>query len=411
MISGRDTLDAVYRREAGRVLATLVRLLGDFDDAEEALQDAFFAAATRWPRDGVPANPGAWLVTAGRFRALDRWRRRARLVQAGPAAAALTESTTDAVEPRLVKDDELRLVFICCHPALPPDGSAALTLRAVGGLTTEEIARAYLTRPATVAQRIVRAKSRIRDLALPYELPSAAALRGRVRTALKVIYLMFNEAHATTAGPSLTRPVLAEEAIRLARLLGALVDAPEAAELLALLLLHDARRAARTDAAGDLVLLEDQDRRLWDRSAVAEAARLLASCGRRPAGPYGAQAAIALEHARAASFEATDWARIVELYDGLLLCDPSPVVALNRACAVAMRDGPARGLEALETVLGTGTLDDYFPAHASKAELQARLGRRQDARRSYLRALELTRQPAERRHVERRLAGLDARTA
>lgn len=409
MITGdaRHALEVAYRTEARHVLATLIRLMGGFDAAEEALHEAFAAAAEQWPRDGVPANPYSWLVSTGRFRIIDRWRREARLNEALPELALLAEPEAEPAMPEQIQDDELRLIFVCCHPALAPDARIALTLREVGGLTTEEIARAYLAPVPTIAQRIVRAKTRIRDAAIPYEVPDRAELPARLESALQVIYLVFNEGHVATEGPDLTRADLCAEAIRLGRLVVGLLDEPEALGLLALMLLHEARRSTRVDAAGDLVLLQDQDRSQWDRSRIAEAQDLIgrALATLRP-GPYLLQAAIAAVHAEAPSADATDWPRIVALYDLLLRADPSPVIALNRAAALSMRDGPEAGLAAIEAVLGQGGLDDYHLAYAARADLQRKLGLTEAARTSYERALELTRQPAERRFLQARLAQL-----
>ncbi|MER8981118.1 RNA polymerase sigma factor [Mesorhizobium sp. M0491] len=403
----RDALEAAYRTEARRVLATLIRLLGGFDAAEEALHEAFTAAAEQWPRQGVPANPYSWLVSAGRFRTIDRWRREARLAGALPELTALAEPTPEPAMPEDIQDDELRLIFVCCHPALAPDARIALTLREVGGLTTEETARAYLTPAPTIAQRIVRAKAKIRDEAIPYEVPDRDDLPARLESALQVIYLIFNEGYAATEGPNLTRADLCAEAIRLGRLMVELLDQPEAQGLLALMLLHEARRATRVDASGDLVLLEDQDRTLWDRSLIAEADGLIGrAIASRRIGPYILQAAIASVHAEAAGTAETDWVQIVALYDVLGRVDPSPVVALNRAAAIGMRDGPQAGLAAIEAAMGQGGLDGYHLAHAARAEMQRRLGLTEAARTSYRRAIELTRQPAERRFIEGRLGQL-----
>jgi RNA polymerase sigma-70 factor (ECF subfamily) len=411
--SARDTLEAAYRAEARRVLATLIRLLGGFDAAEEAMHDAFAAAAEQWPRDGIPANPYAWLVSAGRFKAIDRWRRRARLAGALPDLAALSQAAADPALPEVIADDELRLIFTCCHPALPRDGRIALTLREVGGLTTEEIARAYLVSTPTVAQRIVRAKARIKDAAIPYEVPARRELPDRLDSVLQVVYLIFNEGYSSTVGPSLTRGDLCTEAIRLTRLIAELLDEPEALGLLGLMLLHDARRLTRTDEAGDLILLEDQDRSRWDRARVAEARSVIAAAtvGHRT-GPYLVQAAIAAVHAEAESFAATDWSKITALYEALRQMDPSPVIALNHAVALAMRNGPEVGLPLIEALLEQGDLHDYHLAHAARADLQRRLGRVDAARASYRTALAFARQPAERRFLERRLiqlAGLNPR--
>jgi RNA polymerase sigma-70 factor (ECF subfamily) len=409
MTDARRTLEAVYRAESRRVLATLIRLLGGFDAAEEAVHEAFVAAAETWPRDGVPENPYSWLVSTGRYRTLDRRRRLARLSGILPELAAAADMAPDPTARESIQDDELRLIFTCCHPSLAPDARIALTLREVGGLTTEEIARAYLAPAPTIAQRIVRAKGKIRDEAIPYEVPAHHELPARIESALQVVYLIFNEGYAATEGPRLTREDLCVEAIRLGRLVVALLDDPEALGLLALMLLHHARRETRVDAAGDLVLLEDQDRSRWDRAAIAEARELIErAMGARRVGPFLLQAAIVAVHSEASTSAETDWAQIVALYEVLRRVDPSPVVALNRAVAVGMRDGPAGGLAAIEVVLGEGRLDEYHLAHAARADMQRRLGLVDAARASYRRALELTRQPAERRFLERRLAGLGA---
>jgi RNA polymerase sigma-70 factor (ECF subfamily) len=412
--SARDALEAAYRTEARRVLASLIRLVGGFEAAEEALHEAFAAAAEQWPREGVPRNPYAWLVSTGRFRLVNRWRQQGRLERALPELAALAAAADpdEPASPQLVQDDELRLIFICCHPALAPDARVALTLREVGGLTTEEIARAFLTPTPTMAQRIVRAKAKIRDEALPYELPPRAELAGRVESALQVIYLIFNEGYTATQGPSLTRGDLSTEAIRLGRLVVELLEPAEQSEalgLLALMLLHEARRGTRVDATGDFVLLEAQDRSRWDREQLAEARTLLErALGLRRVGPYVLQAAIAELHADAPSTAETDWPQIVALYDVLRRLDASPVVELNRAVALGMRDGPAAGLTAIEAALAraAGALDGYHLAHAARADLQRRLGQHAAARASYERALALTQQPAERRFLEARLAHL-----
>lgn len=405
----RDTLEAAYRTEARRVLATLIRLLGSFDAAEEALHEAFAAAAEQWPHEGVPDNPYSWLVSSGRFKIIDRWRRQARLTGALPDLAALADTEPEPAMREHIQDDELRLIFICCHPTLAPDARIALTLREVGGLTTEEIARAYLAPAPTIAQRIVRAKAKIRDEAIPYEVPARAELPARLESALQVVYLIFNEGYVATQGPSLTRDDLCAEAIRLGRLVVELLDEPEALGLLALMLLHEARRSTRVDAAGDLILLENQNRSLWDRGRIAEAQNLIErAMGARRVGPYLLQAAIAAVHAEAPSTGETDWAQIVALYDVLRRVARSPVVALNRAVALGMRDGPEAGLAAIEAVLGQGGLDGYHLAHAAHADMQRRLGLAEAARASYQRALELTRQPAERRFLQARLAQLAA---
>jgi RNA polymerase sigma-70 factor (ECF subfamily) len=410
----REMVDAVYRSDSRRVLATLIRLLGDFDLAEEALHDAFTAALERWPRDGVPANPRAWLVSAGRFKAIDGIRRRARFDAS--LAELVHQLETDATDgagwdDEGVEDDRLRLIFTCCHPALPPNAQVALTLREVCGLTTEEIARAFLTTPPTVAQRIVRAKGKIRDARIPYEVPSRADLPDRLDTVLRVVYLAFNEGYSASSGASLTRPDLSGEAIRLGRLLTNLLPEPEATGLLALMLLQESRRAARTSPGGELVLLDDQDRSLWNRDQIAEGSQLVEGVLlSRRFGPYTLQAAIAAVHAGAPTAAATDWAQIVALYDVLARVDPSPVVELNRAVAVAMRDGPAAGLALIDAILGSGDLEDYHLAHSARADLCRRLGRKAEARASYERALGLTRQEPERRFLERRLEELRDQT-
>ncbi|MBX9905083.1 MAG: RNA polymerase sigma factor [Burkholderiales bacterium] len=402
----RATLDAIYRAESRRVFATLVRLLGDFDAAEEALHEAFRAALEQWPRDGVPANPRAWLVSAGRFKAIDAIRRDAR-VDALDDEAAENIAAPDTPEAEDIEDDRLRLIFTCCHPALQPDAQVALTLREVCGLTTEEIAHAYLTAAPTLAQRIVRAKNKIRDAMIPYQVPAPEELPERLDSVLRVIYLVFNEGYAASSGNTLTRHDLSGEAIRLARLIVDLLPEPEAMGLLALMLLHESRRAARTQASGDLILLEDQDRSLWNRELITEGSALVErALATRQIGPYVLQAAISAVHAEAPSAAATDWAQIVGLYDVLARIEPSPIVALNRAVAVAMRDGPAAGLALLETILAGGELADYRLAHAAHADLCRRLGKTAQARASYRRALALTQQAPERRFLERRLAEL-----
>jgi RNA polymerase sigma-70 factor, ECF subfamily len=401
-------IDRLYRAESRRVLATLVRLLGDFDLAEEALQDAFTAAVERWPRDGTPANPRAWLISTGRFKAIDRLRRRSRFdALLGELAARLDDQAVPdpaAQDDQGLEDDRLRLIFTCCHPALPPDAQVAMTLREVCGLTTEEIARAFLTGAPTVAQRIVRAKARIKAARIPYEVPAPEQLADRLAPVLHVVYLVFTEGYAPAAGDAVVRADLADEAIRLGRLLAELLPEPEVLGLLALLLLTDARRAARASEHGDLVLLADQDRSRWDRARIAEGLALLErALSSGQVGPYGLQAAIAAAHAQAPSAEATDWDRIVGLYDLLARADPSPVVELNRAVAVAMRDGPAAGLAAVDAVLEGGRLDRYHLAHAARADLLRRLGRTAEARAAYRRALELARQAPQRRFIEQRL--------
>jgi RNA polymerase sigma-70 factor, ECF subfamily len=404
-----DTVNTVYESESRRVLATLIRLLGDFDAAEEALHDAFRAALEQWPRDGVPKNPRAWLVSAGRFKAIDTMRRLKRfdsLDETSHAEAAIDDTAAWADEES-VEDDRLRLIFTCCHPALAPEAQIALTLREVCGLTTEEIARAFLTPAPTLAQRIVRAKAKIRDAKIPYEVPSRSDLPSRLDAVLRVIYLVFNEGYAASSGATLTRTDLSAEAIRLGRLVIELLPEPEALGLVALMLLHEARRAARTSPSGELILLEDQDRSLWDRQLIAEGGTLVErSLESRRFGAYTIQAAIAAVHAEARTAEETDWGEIVGLYDVLWRMDPSPVVELNRAVAVGMRAGPAAGLDLVERILARGDLRDYRFAHAARAEFCRRLGRVADARDSFERALSLTKQEPERRFLERRIGEL-----
>jgi len=402
-----EVVNAVYLAESRRVLATLIRVLGDFDTAEEALHDAFRAALEQWPRDGVPDNPRAWLVSAGRFKAIDGIRRRKRF-DALDDHSGLDLAVEDAAawaDPESVEDDRLRLIFTCCHPALAPDAQVALTLREVCGLTTEEIARAFLTPPPTLAQRIVRAKSKIRDAHIPYQVPTHGELPERLDAVLRVVYLVFNEGYSASSGATVTRHDLSEEAIRLGRLLVELLPEPEAIGLLALMLLQESRRAARSSPSGDLILLEDQDRALWNQRQIAEGAALVQralSSGR--VGPYAIQAAIAAVHAEAPSVADTDWAEIVGLYDVLQRINPSPVVELNRAVAVAMRDGPDSGLALIDAILERGDLADYRLAHAARADMCRRLGRRADARASYEKALKLARQEPERRFLTKRLA-------
>lgn len=404
-------LDALFRSESRRILASLIRLLGDFDLAEDGMHDAFAAALEAWPRDGVPGNPRAWLVSTGRFKAIDRLRRQARFRTPLEGLAEPPEEAGPdpwAVEEPGLEDDRLRLIFICCHPALPLDACTALTLREVCGLKTEEIARAFLTAPSTLAQRIVRAKARIREAGLPFDLPGRAELPDRLEAVLRVVYLVFNEGYSASSGEALTRPDLSAEAIRLGRLLLEGLPDPEVRGLLALMLLQESRRAARTSPEGELVLLEDQDRSRWDRGLIVEGRTLVdQALASRRFGPYTVQAAIAAVHAEAGEAAATDWTRLLGLYDLLARIAPSPVVELNRAVAAAMRDGPQAGLELTDALLRGGGLEGYHLAHAVRADLCRRLGRIGEARRSYGQALRLARQEPERRFLERRLADLE----
>jgi RNA polymerase sigma-70 factor, ECF subfamily len=405
----RQMVDAVYRSDSRRVLATLIHLLGDFDWAEEAMHDAFAAAVEQWPLNGIPANPRAWLVSTGRFKAIDGMRKRARFDASMEELARQPDAVT--VEPpewdeQSVEDDRLRLIFTCCHPALPPDGQLALTLREVCGLTTEEIARAFLTTAPTIAKRIVRAKAKIRDAHIPYEVPSRNDLPQRLESVLQVIYLVFTEGYASS-GESLTRPDLSGEAIRLGRLLVELLPEAEAQGLLALMLLHESRRETRTSPTGELVLLDDQDRSLWNRELIDDGISLVErALASRSVGPYTLQAAIAAVHAGASTAAATDWSRIVELYDVLEQASPSPVVELNRAVAVAMRDGPLAGLTQIDAILARGELEDYYLAHSARADLCRRLGQTAEACASYEKALALARPEAARRFLMRRLSEL-----
>ena len=406
----RESIDAVYRLESRRVLATLIRLLGDFEIAEEALHDAFSAALEQWPSEGVPANPRAWLVSVGRFKAIDNLRRRARFSPLDEDAEAALKAPDDPTswEREDIEDDRLRLIFTCCHPALGPDAQIALTLREVCGLTTEEIAHAFLTATPTLAARIVRAKNKIREAKIPYQVPSKEELPERLDSVLRVIYLVFNEGYSASSGASLTRHDLSGEAIRLARLLAALQPEPEAIGLLALMLLHESRRAARATAAGDVILLENQDRSCWSRPMIVEGAMLMERALalhriRAQIGPYTIQAAISAVHAEATDVASTDWAQIVGLYDVLHRMERSAIVALNRAVAVSMRDGPEAGLALVDTLLANGELGEYRLAHAARADMCRRMGRNADARTSYTRALALTQIEPERRFFEHRL--------
>ena len=405
----RILVDEVYRSQSRQVLATLIRLLGDFDAAEEALHEAFAAAVDQWAREGVPANPRAWLVSTGRFKAIDGMRRRARFDASLPDLARHLELTSDvaAEEEDSVEDDRLRLIFTCCHPALSPEAQVSMTLREVCGLTTDEIARAFLTKPTTIAQRIVRAKGKIRDARIPYEVPSEADFPDRLDAVLRVVYLVFNEGYSASSGHSLTRHDVSGEAIRLGRVLVALLPEADVLGLLALMLLQDSRRAARTSPTGDLILLEQQNRALWNREQIAEGTALVErALASRQVGPYTIQAAIAAVHAEAPDAADTDWNQIVGLYDVLLRAESSPVVELNRAVAVAMRDGPSGGLALVDDILSRGDLTNYHLAHSARADLCRRLGRTVEARNAYERALALTQQEPERRFLERRLAEL-----
>jgi RNA polymerase sigma-70 factor (ECF subfamily) len=406
-----ELVESIYRSDSRRVLATLIRLLGDFDLAEEALHDAMAAALEKWPDDGIPANPRAWLVSTGRFKAIDRVRRRAKLDATVALLAVDLDTSAGLAAPELdddgVPDDRLRLIFTCCHPALNRDAQIALTLREVCGLTTEQVAHAFLTPPPTLAQRIVRAKAKIRDARIPYEVPSRADLPERLDSVLHVTYLVFNEGYMASSGASLTRPDLSAEAIRLGRLLVELLPEAEAIGLLALMLLHEARRAARTSPDGELVLLEDQDRSLWNRAQIAEGIALVErALTSRRFGPYTLQASIAAVHAEARSAAATDWRQIVGLYDVLLRVEPSPVVELNRAAAVAMCAGPEAGLALIDAILARGDLEDYHLAHAARADLCRRLGRTAEAIGAYERASSLATQEPARRFLGRRLQEL-----
>lgn len=408
-VSVQARVEQVYRQESRRILATLIRLLGDFDLAEEALHEAFFVAVERWQRDGVPDNPRTWLVSTGRFKAIDVLRRRARFAASRPLLIAQAEALEESDwSDDDVEDDRLRLIFTCCHPALAADAQVPLTLREVCDLTTEEIARAFLCAPATIAQRIVRAKAKIRDAKIPYQVPTLAELPERLDSVLRVIYLVFNEGYSASVGAELTREELTREAIRLGRLLMELLPEPEVLGLLALMLLHESRREARTSPSGELILLDEQDRSLWDAAMIAEGCALIErALGRSGFGPYCLQAAISAVHAEATTAAQTDWAQIVGLYDVLLAGVPSPVIELNRAVAISKRDGPLAGLNLIEAILARGELQDYHLAHSARAEFCRQLGRVSDARAAYERALALTRQEPERRFIEGRIKGLE----
>ena len=405
----RARVEQVYREDSRRILATLIRLLGDFDLAEEALHEAFFVAVERWQRDGVPDNPRTWLVSTGRFKAIDVLRRRARFKASQPLLLAQLDELEQADwSGEDVEDDRLRLIFTCCHPALAADAQVPLTLREVCDLTTEEIARAFLSAPAAIAQRIVRAKAKIRDAKIPYQVPTLNELPERLDSVLRVIYLVFNEGYSASVGAELTREDLTREAIRLGRLLMELLPEPEIMGLLALMLLHESRRPARTSPSGELVLLDDQDRSLWDAGLMAEGCALVErALSTRRFGPYCLQAAIAAVHAEAPSAAETDWEQIVGLYDVLLRAVPSPVIELNRAVAVAKRDGALAGLLLVEGILARGELQDYHLAHSARAEFCRQLGRVEQARAAYQRALELTRQEPERRFIRARIMALE----
>ena len=411
----RELLDSLYRVDSGRILATLIRLLGDFDLAEEAMHEAFAAALSLWPNNGVPNNPRPWLISTARFKAIDTLRRRARFdASQDELVRYLEKQWSSAQNPNQeneiendLQDDRLRLIFTCCHPSLPPEAHVALTLREVCGLTTEEIAKAFLITPSTLAQRIVRAKAKIRDAQIPYEVPSPQELPERLAAVLQVIYLVFNEGYSAAAGAEVTRAELTGEAIRLGRLLADLQPEPEVIGLLALMLLQESRRAARTSPAGELILLEHQDRSLWNREQIAEGVALLEQAlNSRRFGSYTLQAAIAAVHAEAESVAATDWRQIVALYNQLVRIQPSPVVHLNRAVAIAMRDGPEAGLKHIDAVLEDGELANYYLAHSARADMYRRLGRTAEARSSYEKALALTQQEPERQFLQERIRQL-----
>ena len=402
----REIVDRIYRESSRKIFATLVRLLGDFDTAEEAMHEAFAVAVEKWEKEGIPDNPVSWLISTGRFRAIDSMRRLKRF-ESDPERLDAAVAPDDPVDldERHFRDDQLRMIFTCCHPALPPATRVAMTLREMCGLSTEEVASAFLTTPPTIAQRIVRGKAKIRDAKIPYRVPSRDEIPARLDSVLTVVYLVFNEGYSASRGGDAIRHDLTADAIRLGRILLDLLPDPEVMGLLALMLLHDSRKAARTDAGGDLILLEDQDRSLWDQEKIDEGRRLVARAfASGEVGTYTIQAAISAVHAAAPRSDATDWARIVELYDLLISADPSPIARLNRAVAIAMRDGAAAGLRLIDALLRDGELDTYHLAHAARADLCRRLGRSDDARTSYARALELATQEPERRFLERRLA-------
>ncbi len=404
------TIETLYRSESGRILATLVRLLGDLDVAEEAMHEAFAAALDIWPQTGVPENPRPWLISTARFKAIDGMRRRARFDNAQKDLDLYPDARPHQAlhEDEEIEDDRLRLIFTCCHPALPPEAQLALTLREVCGLTTEEIARAFLVSPATLAQRIVRAKTKIRDTPIPYEVPSSHELPQRLAAVLQVIYLVFNEGYSAAAGAEVTRAALTAEAIRLGRLLNELLPEPEVLGLLSLMLLQESRRAARSSPTGELILLENQNRSLWNREQIAEGVALLEKAlNSRRFGSYTLQAAIAAVHAQAESVALTDWQQIVALYEQLLRIQPSPVVQLNRAVAIAMRDGPEAGLAHIDEILAQGELAKYYLAHSARADMCRRLGRTSEARSSYEKALALTQQEPERQFLRDRIRQLN----
>ena len=413
----RELLDSLYRVDSGRILATLIRLLGDFDLAEEAMHEGFAAALSLWPRSGVPNNPRPWLISTARFKAIDSLRRRARFdasqaelirhLEAQLSSLAESNAAARSKEEDSLEDDRLRLIFTCCHPLLPPEARVALTLREVCGLTTEEIAKAFLITPRTLAQRIVRAKTKIRETPIPYEVPTPEELPDRLGAVLHVIYLVFNEGYSAAAGANVTRSELTGEAIRLGRLLTELQPEPEVVGLLSLMLLHESRHAARTSPAGELILLENQDRSLWNAEQIAEGVALLEKALKsRRFGPYTLQAAIAAVHAKAESAAVTDWRQVVALYDQLLRIHPSPVVQLNRAVAIAMRDGPEAGLTLIDALLDHGELANYYLAHSARADMYRRLGRTAEARSAYEKALALTQQEPERRFLQKRIRQL-----